>query len=127
MWRTDNLIAIDFSSRAIGLDCGHQTTGQANVLLHCDRCLAVGEVILNAILEDHADKGQTIERSRADDIDSGRGVESNFHWTGVITFHLLGGETRCLRRNLQDYGRRIGIRLDVELLESNEPGSGKQQ
>ena len=127
MLGADDLITIDFPGRAVRLDGGHQTAGQADVLLHRDRCLGVGEVIVHPIFEADAHKGQSIERSRADDVNAGRGVEPNLHGARVVTFHLLGREARRLRGNFQDDGRGVRIRLDVEHLESNEPGAGKQQ
>ena len=105
---------------------GHQTAGQADVLLHRHRGLGVGEVIVHPIFEADPHKGQSIERSRADDINAGRGVEPDLHGDGVVTLHLLGGEARRLRGDFQDHGRGVGIRLDIEHLESNKPGEGKQ-
>ena len=127
MLRTDDLIAIDFPSRAVRLDRRHQIAWQADVLLHRDRCLAVGEVIVHSVFEGDANKRQPIERSRADDVNARRGVESDLHGPRVVTFHLLGREARRLGGNFQDDGRWIRIRLNVELLESNQPGAGKQQ
>ena len=95
--------------------------------MHRDRRLGVGEVIVHPIFEGDANKGQTIKRSGADDVDAGRGVESNLRGTRVVTFHLLGGEARRLRGNFQDDRSWIRIRFDVELLKSNEPGADKQQ
>ena len=82
----------------------------------------IGEVVVHPIFEADAHKRQSIERGRADDIDAGRGVEPNLHGDGVVTFHLLGREARRLRGNFQDHGRGVGIRLNIEHLESNEPG-----
>ena len=127
MLRTDHLVTIDFPGRAVRLDCGHQTARQADVLLHRDRCLGVGEVVVHPVFEDDANKGQSIERGRADDVDAGRRVETNLHGARVVTFHLLGREARRLRGDFQDDRRGIRIRLDIEHLEGNEPGAGKQQ
>jgi len=123
---TDNLITINFASRTVGLDIRNLSTGQVNVLLHRDRRLGVGEVIVDAIFEADPHKGQAIKRRGADYVDAWRGVEPNLCGTRVVTFHLLGREAGRLRRDFQDDGRRVRIRLDVEHLERNEPGAGKQ-
>ena len=94
---------------------------KGDVLLQRDRRLAVGKVIVHAVLEDDADKGQAIERSGADDVDAGRRVESDLDGNRVVTLHLLGGQARRLRGDFQDDRRRVRIRLDVELLKATNP------
>ena len=126
MLGTDDLIPIDFPRRAVGLDGGHQTAGQADVLLERHRGLGVGEVIVHPIFEVDPHKRQSIERGRADDTNAGRGVEPYFHGNRVVTFHLLGREAGRLSGNFQDHGRGVGIRLNIEQLESNKPGERKQ-
>jgi hypothetical protein len=56
-----------------------------------------------------------------------RGSKSDFHWDGVITLHLLGGLSGRLRGDLEDHRRRIGIGLDVELRECNEPAADEHR
>ena len=126
MRRPDHLITIDFPRRAVRLDGRHEAAGQGDVLLHRHRCLGIGEIVVDPIFEADAHKGQSIERSRADDVNAGRGVEPDFHRECVVALHLLSREPRRLRGNLQDHGRGVGVRLDVEHLERNKPGAGKQ-
>ena len=127
MRRPDNLIAVNFPRRTVRLDVGHLVARQVDILRDCHRRLAISEEIIHAVLEADADKRQAVERSGADDLNAGSGVEADLHGARVITLHLLGGQARRLRGDFQDHRGRVRIGLDVEQLESDEPGAGKQQ
>src|SRR5579872_435227 len=114
MRRPDQLIAIDLSDEARLLNLRDLITRKIDVLLQADRGLGQREIEVDAIFEGDADKGQTVERRRADVDDARRRVEADLHRNRVIFLHLFGGEAGGLSRDLQDHRRRIGIGLDVQ-------------
>ena len=88
---------------------------------------AVSEMIVDAILEDDADKGEPVEGSGADNIDARRLVKGDLHGEGVIALHLFGREARRLGGDFQDDRGGIWIRLDVELSKGEEGAAGEQE
>ena len=96
-------------------------------MLQVERRLSVGEVVIDAVFECDADKGQAIERCRADGIDSRRGGKTDFQRDRVVALHLLGRLTGGLGGNLQDHGRRIRVGLDVEHRVSGKSAREKNQ
>jgi hypothetical protein len=64
IWVTENL-----SGGTILLNLGCLISGERDVLLQGGRGLAIGEVVIDAVFESHADKGQAVERSGANNID----------------------------------------------------------
>src|SRR5580658_10881651 len=99
---TNNLITINFASRTVGLDVRNLSAGQVNVLLHRDRRLGVGEVIVDPIFEADPHKGEAVKRCGADYVNAGRRIETNLRGARVVTFHLLGRKTWRLRCDFQD-------------------------
>src|ERR1700736_5449813 len=127
MRRTNHLIAINLSGGAALLNGGHEIPRQTDILLHGSGRLAVGKVKVNAILENDTDKRQPVEGSRTDDIDAGFCIESNLDRARVVALHLFGRQARRLGGNFENYRGWVWIRLDVEYLESSEPGYDKRQ
>src|ERR1700719_1825063 len=127
MRRTNHLIAIDLSGGTALLDGGHEIARQTDILLHGSGRLAVGKVKVNAILEHDADKRQSVEGSRADDLDAGCRIESNLDRAGVIALHLFGRQAGRLSGNFENHRGWVWIRLDVERLESSKPSYDKRQ
>lgn len=54
-----------------------------------------------------------------------RRVKRNLHRDRVVPLHLFSGETRSLCGDFQNDGRRIWIRLDVDLLKGKKTAAGK--
>ena len=125
--RAGHLIAVDFADQARSLNRGHRIARQVDVLLQADRRLRQREIIVDAVIERHPHERQAVERGRADDIDPGRGGEPDLHRDRIVALHLLGGEAAGLGGDLKDHRRRIGIGLDVELGEGNDPGADEDQ
>src|SRR5580700_4478903 len=125
--RANDLITIDFSCGTVRLDGWNLTSRKSHVLLHRDRCLAVGEVVVHAVFEGDTHKRQPVERSGSDDVDAWGRVQANLHGKRVVTLHLLRGEAWSLCGDFQNHRRRVWVRFDVELFESNKPGAYKQQ
>jgi hypothetical protein len=75
--------------------------------------LRVGEVIVDAVFEGHAHKGQTVKGSRSDIVNAWSDVESDLHRYGVVTLHFFGREPGRLRGDFQNDGGGIGISLDI--------------
>ena len=125
--RPDHLIAINLAHQAGGLDLRRHAVRQADVLLQIDRRLRQGEVIIDAVVEGHPHKRQTVERRRTDDVDARRRGKPDFDRDGVVALHLLGRQTRRLRGDFQDHRRRIGIGFDVQPGEGKQAGADEQQ
>ena len=125
--RADHLIAIDLADQARLLNLRYLVAGQRDVLLQAERRLCIGEEIIDTVSESDAHEGQAIERCRADIVDPGRGIEADLHRDGVIALHLLGRESSGLRRDFEDHRRGIGIGLDIELGEGDNPGGDENQ
>src|SRR5712675_329486 len=88
--------------------------GKRDILLQVDRRLGEGEVIVDAVIEGDADKGEAVERGRADVFDPGRHRKPDFNRDRVVAFHLLGGQAGRLRGDLQDHRRRVRVGFDIE-------------
>jgi hypothetical protein len=123
----DQLVAIDFANQARCLNLRGDAVGKIDVLLQAERGLREGEVIIDAVFERDSNERQAVERGGTDVVDAGRGRESDLHRNGVIALHFLGGESRRLGGDLQDHRRRIGIGLDVEPGEGEEPAGDEHQ
>ncbi len=122
-----HLIAENFAGSAVLLDAGHLVSRQGHVLLQRDGGLAIGEIVIDAILENDADEGEAVEGGRANDLDAGRGIKADLDGTRVVTLHFLRGQARRLGGDFQDDRRRIRIGLDVETLKGAKTGAGKEQ
>ena len=115
MRRALDLITVDFPDQARPLNRRRDVVRQTDVLLQVDFRLGKSKIVVDAVLERHADEGEAVERRRADHIDPRRSGEADLHRDGVIALHLLGGETRRLRRDFENDRSRIGIGFDVQL------------
>src|SRR5580658_10453400 len=102
MLGTRDLVAIDLAGGAVLLNLGSLIAGQIDVLLNGYVGLSISEMVVNPILKHDSHEGQSVERSRANDVDARGGVESDLNGDSVIALHLLGGKTRRLRRNFQN-------------------------
>jgi len=125
--RADHLIAKDLADQAGGLDDRRDVVRQRDVLLQIDRGLRQREVIVDAVIERHADERQTVERGRADDVDAGSGGEPDLDRNGVVALHLLGREAGRLRGDFQNHWRRIRIGLDIEPGKREQTGAEEHQ
>src|ERR1700730_2979728 len=123
--RADQLIAVDLADQTGLLDGRNEIAGQGNVLLDVVGGLGQREIVVHAVPEGHADKGQAVKRRRTD-VDNARSrIEPDLHRDRVIFLHLFGGKTRGLRGDLQDHRRRIRIGLDVQPGERGKAGGAE--
>src|SRR6202034_3222316 len=58
--RADDLAAQDLAGAAVLLHARHQPAGQVGILLQRDDGAAVGEVVIDSVLEHHADERQAV-------------------------------------------------------------------
>src|SRR6185437_6500257 len=123
----DHLIAVDLADQAGRLDLGRDVAGETDVLLEIDGCLREREIVIDVVLEHDADKGQAIERGRANDIDAGRRGKADLDRNGEVALHLLRRKAWRLRRDFQNHRRWIGVGLDVEPRKSERARANKQQ
>jgi hypothetical protein len=123
----DDLIAIDLADRARHLDLRHLVGRQVDVLLQVQAGLGEREIVIDAVFEGDAHEGEAVERRRSDVLDAGRRIEADLHRNRVVALHLLGGQSRRLRGDLQNHRRRIRIGLDIEPGERNHPGAEEHE
>src|SRR5215475_14382466 len=76
--RSNELIAIDLPDQARALNLRHDVIRKAHILLEVDGCLREREIVDDAILKHDVNKRETVERRRANDIDSGRRSKTHF-------------------------------------------------
>ena len=125
MGRSGDLIAIDLADQARSENLRGDVIRQTDVLLEVDRGLGEGEVVIDAVIESHADEGEAVERCRADVLDAGRRRKSDLHRDGVVTLHLFGREAGRLRGDFQNHRRRVRVGLDVEPEEGDDAAARK--
>ena len=117
MRRAFYLIAVNLAHHAGGLNLRLDVVRKVDVLLKVEADLLEREIIVDAVVERHADKGQPVEGGRADIVYARRGGNADLDWNGVEALHLLRRQASRLGRDLDDDRRRIGVCLDIELRE----------
>src|SRR5205807_140651 len=123
----DQLVAVDLADEARALDIRRRPARQTDVLLQANGRLRFREVVIDAIVEPDPDEGQSVERGRANDVDTGGDGEADLHGNRVIALHLLGGQARGLGGDFEDDWRRVRVGLDIELGERQEAAADEYQ
>ena len=78
-------------------------------------CRAV--FVIEAVVEDVAQVRQAEERLAVGGFQAGHAGQGHFQGNGDLAFHLLGGGAGPLGDDLDDRRRRVGVGLDVDVVE----------
>jgi hypothetical protein len=112
-------IAIDFAHRARRRNRRHRAAGQLRQLRQAIDHLLLRLLVIKIVRELDLHVRQAEQRDRADRRHVRQARHLHFDRDRDVAFHLLGRKARRLRHDLDHRRNRIGIGLDVEVVEGN--------
>ena len=125
--RSLDLVTQNFTDQAGRLNLWLHVVRQGDVLLQVDGGLRQRRHVVNAVLESHPHKGQSIKRGGADVVNAQRGRQTNLHGARVVTLHLFCRQPWHLRRDFKNHRCRIGVSLHIKFVEGQNASSHEGQ